>query len=197
LRAILLRAAGYCRVAARPRLKKEGAHKARPYVRSERFHAFSLIEVVFAVGIFATVIISVIGLLGPTVRSVRDVVDSTIAARIADGVDAELKRVGFAGVVAATAGSAVIPLVATVDGSRIVSEADAGNAATATPPGIPLAERYYLVEVRRVVSPAYSAGDASLVLTIRVTWPYQQPGASSPVAAADRSIFIFNTAITP
>jgi type II secretory pathway pseudopilin PulG len=167
-------------------------------LRTPQSHlGFSLIEVVFAVGIFATVIISVIGLLGPTVRSVRDVVDSTIAARLADGVDAELRRVGFAGVVAATAGNATIPLVATVDGSRIVSETNAGNAPTTTPPGIPLAERYYLVEVRRVVSPAYAAGDASLVLTIRVTWPYQQPGAAGPVAAADRSIFIFNTAITP
>jgi hypothetical protein len=139
----------------------------------------------------------VIGLLGPTVRSVRDVVDSTIAARLADGVDAELRRIGFAGVVAATAGNALIPLVATADGSRIVSEIDAGNASSATTPGVPPAERFYLVEVRRVVSPGYTAGDASLVLTIRVTWPYQQPGSSGPVAGADRSIFIFNTAVVP
>jgi hypothetical protein len=128
---------------------------------------------------------------------VREVVDSTVAARLADGVDAELRRAGFASVVAATAGNAVIPLVATADGSRIVSEAEAGNAPTATPPGIPIGERYYLVEVRRAVAPAYAAGDAALVLTIRVSWPYQQPGAGGPVAVADRSVFIFNTAITP
>lgn len=158
---------------------------------------FSLIEVVLAVGIFATVIVSVIGLLGPTVQSVREVIDSTVAARLADGVDAELRRVGFAGVVTATAGNAIIPLVATVDGSRIVREADAGNAPTATPPGIPIDDRYYLVEVRRAVSPTYNAGDASIVLTIRVSWPYQQPGSATPVAATDRSLFIFNTAIVP
>ncbi len=158
---------------------------------------FSLIEVVLAVGIFATVIIGVVGLLGPTVRSVRDVIDSTIAARLADGVDAELRRVGFVGMVAATSGSTVLPLVATEDGSRIVRETDAGNAPTATPPGIPQEERYYLVEVRRAVSPAYTAGDPSLVLTIRVSWPYQRPGSGTPVAPEDRSVFIFNTAILP
>jgi hypothetical protein len=143
------------------------------------------------------VILSVIGLLGPTVRSVREVVDSTVAARLADGVDAELRRAGFVSVVSATAGNAIVQLVATADGSRLVAEADAGNAPTATPPGVPLGERYYLVEVRRAVTPAYNAADASLVLTIRVSWPYQQPGAGGPVAAADRSVFIFNTASTP
>jgi len=198
-----------CRDAACPR-PIQGAHKAHPFIlpnpqsafrtpqsRENARSAFSLIEVVLAVGIFAMVIISVIGLLGPTVRSVREVVDSTIAARLADGVDAELRRVGFAGVVAATAGNGLIPLVATVDGARIVSETDAGNAPIATPPGIPRAERYYLVEVRRAVAPAYNAGDASLVLTIRVTWPYQQPGAAAAVAATDRLVFIFNTAVVP
>lgn len=162
-----------------------------------RSNGFSMIEVVLAVGIFATVIIGVIGLLGPTVRSVRDVIDSTVAARLADGVDAELRRVGFAGMVAATTGTTVLPLVATDDGSRIVREADAGNAPTGTPPGIPQEQRYYLVEVRRAVTPAYSNGDPSLVLTIRVSWPYQRPGSGAPVAPADRSIYIFNTAILP
>jgi len=162
-----------------------------------RRQGFSLIEVVLAVGIFATVIISVIGLLGPTVRSVREVIDTTIAARLADGVDAELRRVGFTAVVAATAGSTTVPLVATVDGTRIVRETEAGNGPTGTPPGIPAGERYYLVEVLRTVSPAYKAGDPSLVLTIRVSWPYQQAGSATPVAMVDRSVFIFNTAILP
>lgn len=162
-----------------------------------RARGFSLIEVVLAVGIFATVIIGVIGLLGPTVSSVREVVDSTVAVRLADGVDAELRRVGFAGVVSATSGSAIIPLVATADGSRLVRESDAGNAFSATPPGIPRDDRYYLVEVSRAVSPAYNASDGSLVLTIRVSWPYQRPGLAAPVAVSDRSLFIFSTAITP
>ncbi len=59
---------------------------------ASKFHGFSLIEVVVAVGIFAIAIVGVIGLLAPTAKSIGDVTDTAAATRLADGVASELAR---------------------------------------------------------------------------------------------------------
>lgn len=53
--------------------------------------AFSLVEVVVAVGIFALAIVGVIGLLSPTTKAVGDVADSDAASRVVSIVQAELQ----------------------------------------------------------------------------------------------------------
>lgn len=55
--------------------------------------AFSLVEVVIAVGIFAISIVAVIGLLGPTNKSVADVRDTDDATRVVGALQAELQRI--------------------------------------------------------------------------------------------------------
>lgn len=58
--------------------------------RSRR--AFSLIEVVIAVGIFAVSIVAVIGLLAPAHKSVSEVKDADDTTRVVNAVQAELQR---------------------------------------------------------------------------------------------------------
>lgn len=57
--------------------------------------AFSLIEVVIAVGIFALAIVGVIGLLSPVNQSVSDVSDADDAARLVGVIQAKLQDLSF------------------------------------------------------------------------------------------------------
>ncbi|MBW8781618.1 MAG: prepilin-type N-terminal cleavage/methylation domain-containing protein [Verrucomicrobia bacterium] len=54
--------------------------------------AFSLIEVVIAVGIFAVSIVAVIGLMAPSNKSVSEVRDADDTTRVVNAVQAELQR---------------------------------------------------------------------------------------------------------
>jgi type II secretory pathway pseudopilin PulG len=62
---------------------------------AKRFLAFSLVEVVLAIGIFAVAVVSVIGLLGPINRSVANVRDTDDASRVIGMIQNELERVGI------------------------------------------------------------------------------------------------------
>lgn len=59
---------------------------------SRRKAAFSLVEVVVAVGIFAIAVISVIGLLSPINKSIADVRETDEASRVITVIQAELQR---------------------------------------------------------------------------------------------------------
>ena len=63
-------------------------HFSRPYPR----RGFSLIEVVIAVGIFAVAVISIVGLLLPNTQAVTEQIESDVARRLAENVQAELQR---------------------------------------------------------------------------------------------------------
>jgi len=56
-------------------------------------HGFSLVEVVVAVGIFSLAIVGVIGLLGPTSKSIAEVSDSDAATRVVTAIQTELQRI--------------------------------------------------------------------------------------------------------
>ena len=58
--------------------------------------AFSLIEVVVAVGVFALGMVAVVGLFAPVARSVGSTADADAAARVADAVRAKLQSMPFA-----------------------------------------------------------------------------------------------------
>lgn len=58
--------------------------------------AFSLIEVVVAVGIFALGMVAVVGLFAPVARSVGSTADADAAARVADALRAKLQSMPFA-----------------------------------------------------------------------------------------------------
>ena len=156
--------------------------------------AFSLVEVIVAVGVCAVAVVGVVALFGPAVRDTREVVDRRTAQRLAEQVNDELQRGGFAAVATATGGGGSLQLVARADGTQIVLEGDADNdPATGVPRGIPPSERYFGVEVIRALRPA--SGPAWLALEVRVSWPLALPPDGSIVPVAQRSDYRFHTAI--
>lgn len=153
---------------------------------------FSLMEVVIATGVFALAIVAVIGLVGVPSRATREVFDSTVAARLAEGVNQELARlaaaVGFPKLVEDTTPSKELFVYATADGSRLVESSLADLADV----GVPSVERYFLLEIMQLSAPAPT--DACLPLQIRVQWPYMLPDGRE-AGETQRSSFSFNTAI--
>lgn len=185
---------------------------------------FSLIEVVIAVGIFAGAIVVVLGLLSPINRSVTEVSETGRAAGLADAIRLELVR--LRDTYTATSSLTRLDLlyqdlagadttrkqfVGSLDGARIIREADAGNhVLTDAPPGIKLRDRYYLVtfqfqpeKVDGVANPlSYTSGAPFLVVTATVQWPYQVPtgpGDSDVVTSATstRQSITLNFALPP
>ncbi len=157
--------------------------------------AMTLIEVVLAIAIFAGVIVSVLGLLGPSIRRVGDVLDASVASRIVDGVDFELGRISLDAVAGATDGAS-LAIVASADGTRVVRLDAADNAITDNPPGIPVVDqRFFLIEVSRLEKPVYATGDGFIGLSIRASWPHFRPGATEATPMAARSFFLYSTAL--
>lgn len=64
----------------------------------KKIHAFSLVEVVVAVGIFAIAVVSILGLLVPISQSTADIRDTDDATRVATVIQAELQQLGFSAV---------------------------------------------------------------------------------------------------
>lgn len=168
---------------------------------------FSLMEVVIATGVFAFAIVAVIGLMGTPSRSAREVIDSDVAARLAEATDEQLKDFvrlatnGFDDLDDATAPGELV-VYATVDGSRIQLEqraeepAPPAEGATATAAeDIPVGEQYFLLEISQLVSPPPAPDPKPyLALQVRVQWPYKLPDGTE-AQATQRSSFSFNTAI--
>ncbi len=61
-----------------------------------RGSAFSLLEVVVAIGIFAIGMVAVVGLFAPVARSVTSSADADVAARVADALRLKMQSVPFA-----------------------------------------------------------------------------------------------------
>ena len=149
-----------------------------------------------AVCLWAVAVLGVVALFAPAVRHTREVADRHVVHALAERVGEELRRCGFAAVEAATAGGARLQLVARADGSRLVLLPDADNdPATGNPPGVPTAERYFQIDVTRALRPA--SGPGWVVVEVRVSWPLALPPDGTPVPPAQRSEFLFHTAINP
>ena len=154
----------------------------RPTPPTAARHGLSLVEVLIAVGLCAVAVLATVALFGPAVRATRDVGDQRRATRVVEAVERELHRGGFRAASEATAGGAVLELVAAADASRVVLRADVANdPIDGAPPGISVEQRYFDVEIRRAVAPPSEAG--CLVLEVRISWP------ASAAADSDRSEF--------
>jgi type II secretory pathway pseudopilin PulG len=162
---------------------------------------FSLLEVTFAVAIFASCIVGVVALFSPTSRAIADLTESTRAARLVDLTRSELERYrdtlaptpahSALDLMAAAVGETGLRLVADRDLQRVRPE-DASEAAD----GLAPQDRYFLVEVthhRGSLAPQAEAG--FLALTIAVHWPYQP--ASAGRLPANRPTVTFNLALVP
>jgi len=171
-----------------------------------------LVEVVVAVGVFALVIVAVVGLLIPITRDSALVLDTTTAVRLAETVNRELERVG--GATVGGLGTNSLFMVSTPDGSRVLrtyqtaSGGTAGgaqsaeNSLSAAPiPGIAQRDRFYIIEIKLLnndtsdgndniyYDPAASPG--SVPVEVRVGWPFYNPATppqGSPSGAWDDSV---------
>ena len=171
--------------------------------------AFSLIEVVVALGIFAIAIVGVLGLLSPTTDLVSDTIDSGIASRLADTVNAEVERAGYD-----TVRGLLLLGSELDDDGRIVANRLLANRAgdviasqsqlTGNQSLLLQADRFFEVVLVRNegLSPNTADNDNSagfLAFSVRVTWPAQvSDGTESgfvEVPRADRSVFTFNAAV--
>jgi type II secretory pathway pseudopilin PulG len=65
---------------------------ANIYFSGRSRRAFSLIEVVAAVGIFAFVVVALMGLLLPNTKAVDERIDGDVARRLAENIQSELQR---------------------------------------------------------------------------------------------------------
>lgn len=165
--------------------------------------AFSLIEVILAVGIFAAAVVVTLAMLPALTRQSLETEDGLTTQRLPDAIRVELCRLaatgGFDTLVStiqpmAAPMPATLSLVGSRDGSILQSENYLAPAAAAL---LPEAERYFLIEVWRFSSGqlAYDATGAVLPVYVRVSWPYRVPSTAATVAPSQRVQTDFTVAI--
>jgi len=155
--------------------------------------AFSLVEVIIAVGLFAASVSIVLGLLPSLTRHNAEVQDSLTAQRLPDMLRIELQRLSAVGGIDALATRAPVLGVAPGDGLGFVSRRDGArlHARDNLPPAaeiIPDGEQYFVVECWRFPDEPlrFDAQKHFLALAVRVSWPYRLPGAAAPTADSAR-----------
>ncbi|SDS61233.1 prepilin-type N-terminal cleavage/methylation domain-containing protein [Opitutus sp. GAS368] len=165
---------------------------------------FSLVEVIIAVGIFATAVAVILALLAPLSRQAAASADSLTALRLPDAIRVELGRLNRVGGFDALAGQtkpmaaplpATLALVASRDATRIQSLSYLPPAAADQ---VAQDDRFFLIEAWTFNQAplAYDPGGAVLALQVRVSWPYFTPGSASATAPADREQVTFTLSLT-
>lgn len=165
-----------------------------------QLRGFSLLEVIIAVGLFATSVAVVLGLIAALSRQGADATASLAAQRLPDALKVELTRLAGANLdnLAGQIPQMSAPLtgglgfVAPRDASRIDSVAF-----PSTTDPLPAPEQYYYVECWRFPGEPlrFDSQKAFLALQVRVSWPYRLPGAAVATNLADRSQVTFTLAL--
>lgn len=148
--------------------------------RNRLAKAFSLVEVVVAVGIFAIAIVAVIGLLSPITRAVAEVGENEDAGRVVTNIQSQLQRFPFAEVVT------LLNTPPATDTARIFASRDGaklgrgGATALWSDNGVLTnaseidAQKFFEIQLTRNedLSPAANDGTAGfLAFTITLRWP--------------------------
>lgn len=169
-----------------------------------RFHAFSLVEVVIAVAIFAGSVTVLLALLASTLRDSSDAADVQTVLRLPAAVDVALREIAAREGLATLAGRIPVMdaaadrgylLVATRQGEFVrILGTDSG--------GRQLRGEYFLIDVRRFAAGplAFDAARTALPLQVRVSWPYRAltpDGLAAPVAFGERRHVTFNLGLAP
>ncbi len=166
--------------------------------------AFSLIEVVVAVGIFAIAIISVIGLLVPISNSVVDVRDGDYAARLVTLAQSQIQALGFNSL-AGTNGYLDKPPTAGIYASMDGSKLGLGDNKTLwgedpVTKAVNRKDQFFKIELTRNTNLSGADGSKDseagfLAFNMKVTWTvYNQNGKE--VATPQLSTMIIPCAIT-
>ena len=163
-------------------------------------NAFSLVEVVVAVGIFALAIVGVIGLLSPTNKAVADVADSDAASRAISAIQSGLQQSGFTLVKSKLTTGAATPqyvFYASKSGDKVgLAYGQTGS------PFASLAEQFFEFALIRneTLSPSSpaTADDSAgfLAFTISLRWPAYLADGRPFAATEQKSVMIVPAAIT-
>jgi hypothetical protein len=165
--------------------------------------AFSLFEVIIAIGLFAASVTVVIALLPSVTRQGAVTSDTLAAQRLPDALKVELSRLAAAGGFDALAGQVPVMTQPLGRGLAFVATRDAArfDSLDYLPPAvgqIPEAEQYFLVECGRFADEPlrFDAQKHSLALAVRVSWPYRLSGSTAPTAENSRSQVAFTISLT-
>jgi len=151
-----------------------------------RNRGFSLVEVVVAVGIFSLAIVGVIGLLGPTSKSVAEVSDSDAATRVIAAIQSSLQQEGIDTVKGQLGGGYVY--YATRSGDKIGRSTDTTDSAPS-----PLAQRFFEFSLTRNTDLSPAGNDSSagyLAFTLSLRWPAYMPNGTKAADAAKSSMIV-------
>lgn len=167
--------------------------------------AFSLVEVVVAVGVFAIAIVAVIGLVAALTRNVAEVTDTDDASRLVTNLQSKLQEVPFATLRAymgdVTAKSAANRIYANRDGSRV----GLGNATAVWDPDGSLstaeenAQKYFLVELLSNDDLSLPGNDNTagfLAFTVRLIYPAYLGNGDVVTDSSQQSSMLVPVAIT-
>ena len=161
--------------------KKASLSFSRP--RNKAPSAFSLVEVVLAIGVFAITIVTVLGLLTPLAREVREIRDRQAASKTTGAIDQELNRLGyefFVNMGSFDLEQEVVDMVVRYDGSlaTALQPASAAN----NPRTIPDENQYFLARAETFPDGSNLAfqgapnPDAHVAFRVTVVWPFRDPG---------------------
>lgn len=181
--------------------------------KAVRQRGFTLIEVIIATGILATSILAIIAFLGATGQATSEVMNTTVASRIADNIRAELQKADLDNLYGLADPNNPLELFATKDGERVRIDDGSGSIDEVDgdddPPGIALGNRFFLIEIRRLENSLEFSNStefqdsAMLPLSVQIVWPYrvktgpdpEDPDDSVLGAVEKQSRYIFNTTI--
>lgn len=177
-----------------------------PLIKPRRWRrAFSLVEVVVAVGVFAIAIVAVIGLVAALTRNVTEVTDTDDASRLVTNLQGKLQSVSFQDLRNymgdVTAKSAANRIYANRDGSRV----GLGSATAVWDPDNSLntaeenAQKYFLVEMlpNNDLSPASNDNTAGfLAFTVRLIYPAYLGNGDVVTDSSQQSTMLVPVAVT-
>ncbi len=166
--------------------------------------AFSLVEVVIAVGIFALAITVILSLLPTLVGKSASSADAFTVQRMPDGLRSEMRRLAAVGGFDGLASSVPVMSAPLDGGLRFVASNDGLNLQSLSylPPGpnvvLPGSEQFFLIEIWRFANAplAFDPSGALLPVYARVSWPYRVPGSAVPTVLRDRNQLTFVASIT-
>lgn len=162
--------------------------------------AFSLLEVIIAVGLFVTAVTAVIGLIAGLLQQGAETDDVLSAQQLPEPLKVELSRLASAGLenladrvpVMVSPMTGGLALAAARDAIRV-------NSLEYLPvqESISADEQYYLVECWKFPSEPlrFDRQKAFLALYVRVSWPHRLPGVAAPVAPGDRNQITFTLSL--
>lgn len=163
---------------------------------SKRRRAFSLLEVVIAIGVCAGAVVSAIVLHRTVAHAVTETRDAQRAARVVESVQAELDRLPWAVVETYLTGEEV--LYASADGSTIAPPDSEAWHAFGPNQAARDAAKFHAIQIQRdeQLSPSAGAEAGSLVYILRVSWPAFLGDGRPFTDHAQRSVLVTHGAIT-